>query len=207
MWEAAPSHLHRDWVSPAGCGAQPWLQNTWGLKAAQTILFQPCSSPILAPHCSHSPCAAMEQESYPEPSPTRCFTPSHLSCTNHGHHQDTNSAVLASSVTSSSLHHCLSSGLTVHAELKHKGRREHKAALLIAHFPPCHRTWPRSFNSLLVLRSLKPLTSPIFPQQLTSLPTVLDLLCPSVSTRRPLQTGLLFLTKSARSAGRAHEFL
>lgn len=48
MWEAAPSHLHRDWVSPAGCGAQPWLQNTWGLKAAQTILFQPCSSPVLA---------------------------------------------------------------------------------------------------------------------------------------------------------------
>lgn len=36
----------QDWVLPAGFGAQPWLQNTWGLRAAWTILFQPHAAPI-----------------------------------------------------------------------------------------------------------------------------------------------------------------
>lgn len=154
MWEAAPSHLHRDWVLPAGCGAQPWLQNTWehGLSY---------SSPISVPHCSHSPHAAMEQECHPEPSPTRCFTPSHFSCPcmDHGHHLDTNRDVLASPVTSSSLH--LLSFIRAYWSCGVKTERKKRAQSSITHCPLAIVS--HSFHSLLVLRSFKPLTSPIFP--------------------------------------------
>lgn len=123
----------------------------------------------------------MEQECNPEPSPTRCsLLPTFPACARtvaitctptvmFWHHQSPLPACI----------HCLASGLTAQAELKQKGRK--RAQSSIAHCPLalCHRAWPHSFHSLLVLRSFKPLTSPTFLQQVTSLPTILDLLCPS----------------------------
>lgn len=92
---------------------------------------------------------------------------------------------------------CLSSGLTVHAQLKQNGR-EHRAALLTARLPLCHRAWPRSFHSLLVLGSFKPLTSPVFSQQVTSLPTVLDLLCPSCEHQTTFAVRAAFPYKTSK---------
>lgn len=92
-----------DEMRDVGSCSKPFTQGLgfacriWGTTLASKHLGTKSSMdhPIPAPRCSHSPRAAMEQECHPEPSPTRCFTPSHL---------DTNSDALASSVTSSSLH-------------------------------------------------------------------------------------------------------
>lgn len=135
MWEAAPSHLHRDWVLPAGCGAQPWLQNTWGLRTAWTVLFQPYSSPTLLPFTPCSSGAGVRSILSPPP-PGASLLPTFPTCARivaigwaptmvFWHHQSPLPACTR----------CLSSGLTAHAELKQKGRRKHKAASLL---PTCH---------------------------------------------------------------------
>lgn len=116
---------------PAGCGAQPWLQNTWGLRTARNVLFQPYSSPTLLPFtpCSNgagvSSLALTHQVLHSFPP----FLPVH----DHGHQLGTSSDVLASSITSSSLHSL--SFIRAYCSCSVKTERKKRAQSRIARCP------------------------------------------------------------------------
>lgn len=121
----------QDWVLPAGFGAQPWLQNTWGLRAAWTILFQPHAAPI---HPVQQWSRSVILSPHP---PGASLLPTWTPTVMLWHHQSPLPACT----------HCFSSGLAAHAELKQKGRREHKAASLLARLP----LWPQGLPTFLPL--------------------------------------------------------